>query len=96
MYNAIDGSGILDAILVNGSGIGLNSDDTNLPWAARLEFVICAGGELLCIYIFGCNKRRSIKEYIFTWFINGSFAHMEVLILLVTLMRILCVGVYFA
>lgn len=95
MYDAIDGDDIFDVLLINGDSFGLDTDDPKRFFAARQELVICVGGELVCILIFGRDKWRSIKEYLFTQFANWCFVHTAVIILFVMLLRLFCMDVYF-
>lgn len=62
MYNAVDEKGIHDDMVVNDDGVGLNSDATKRSCAARQERVVCAGGVLVFIVIFGRDKSRSFNE----------------------------------
>lgn len=75
-------------MLVNGDGIELNADNSKRSCAAWQEFVVCASGELLCILIFGRDKRRSIKKDIFTQFLNCIFAYTGFIMLFITLFRL--------
>lgn len=73
MYNAIDGDSIFDAMFVNSYDVGFNDDDAKPSSAARQKVLVCAGGCLVCILIFGCNKWGLTKEHIFTRFCRLKF-----------------------
>lgn len=62
VYTAIDANGIFEAMFIDGDGMGLKADDSKWSNAGRQKFDVCAGGELVCILIFGCKKRWSIKD----------------------------------
>lgn len=91
----MDGDSVLDAMFVKDDGVGLNADDAKRSYAVRQELVICACGELVCILIVGSNKWRSAKEYILTWSVNWSFAHMVVIVLFVTMLQLSRTVIYF-
>lgn len=53
VYYAIDGKYIFDATFVDGSSIEWDAHDAGRTCTARQEIVICAGGSLVSILIFG-------------------------------------------
>lgn len=98
VYNAIVCNGIFDAMLVDGDNIGMIAHDANRSSAAQQEFVVCAGGELVCFLSFGCDKWRLIKEDIFNRFVIWSLRYTAVIIFFVALalVRLSSMAVYFS
>lgn len=72
MYNAIVGSGILNAKFADGEIIWLNAQSSKWSCAAMQKLVVSAGVELVCILIFRCDQKRSTKDYIFIQFVTWS------------------------
>lgn len=88
VYNAAVGIGFLNAMLVDCDGMGLNANDAKLFCAAWQEFVVFAGGELVCILIFGWDKWSSKKKNPFLWFANWNLANAAVIVLFVLQWRL--------
>lgn len=60
-YDEIDGDGLLEGKIVIFDGPGSYGNDLRWSLAARLVFVLCTNGMVLCILPFVGNLRRSIK-----------------------------------
>lgn len=95
VYNAIDGVGVLNAMLVDCDGSGLKADYAKGSYALWQVLVICTGGELKCMLIFGCCNWRSIKEDIIKLFLKWSFAYTEIIFSMAAMWHLSHMGDYF-
>lgn len=95
VYNVIEGSGVLNALFVNSDGVGRKVDDVKRSCAARKNIVVYTSAELVCIFILGSDRWRSIKDDIFTRFINWSFVYTAIKIVFVVLFSLPRKSIYF-
>lgn len=59
---AIGGDDISHAMCFISGDVGLNAYDAKPFCAAQRELVVCTGRDLVCIFIFACNKLGSIED----------------------------------